>query len=147
MKSSFHKIIALSFLMALAGGCGGRIDLTQTPGVQRSGLLGRWYEVPTDSELVQSYGRLVIIAPDDSIWHRNRRVGKLSAGTKIVSCRVVRDTELVAFMLLPVTHTHDCVLGMIVDGPHASKEVDLSDPFKAKLDAIPAPATQPIGLR
>ena len=142
MKRHFYTISALSILLTLAGGCGGQTDLTQTLRVQQSGLLGRWYEVRSDSDMVKRYGRLVIVAPDDSAWQGVPRAGKVSAGTKIVSCRVVRATDLVAFMVLPVYYTREKILGMIVDGPHAGKEVDLSGPFGAKLDAV-APATQP----
>ena len=143
MTSHLYRLSALGILMALAGGCGGRKNLTQTVGVQRSGVLGQLYEVPTDSELVKRYGRLTIVAPDHSAWHGVPRIGKVSAGTQIISSRVVRDTDLVAFMILPVYHTHECILGKIVHGPHAGKEVDLSDPFGAKLDRVPVPNTQP----
>src|SRR5438128_1742860 len=117
MTRRFYTLGALGILTALAGGCGGRKDLTQTADVQRSGVLGVGYRVRADSELVKRYRRLVIVAPHDSAWYGFRRIGTVGAGTRVVSSRVVRDTELVAFMIGPVYHTHECVLGTIVDGP------------------------------
>ena|ERR1051326_4300259 len=143
MTAQAYRITTLGILLAFSTGCGGQTDLTQTLEAQRSGLLGRWYQLPSDSDLIKRYSRFVLVAPNDPLWQNAKRIGKVDAGTRLVSCRLIRATDLVAFMVFPVTHTHDCVLGMIVDGPHAGEEIDLSDPFGAKLDPARIPATQP----
>jgi hypothetical protein len=141
-RRSVAALVGL-IVWSLASGCASHTDRTQTLEVQRSGVLGRWYQLPRDAELVKGgwSGLLVFADPDDPAWHGQKRLGKVYAGTKIVSCRELRVSELVAFMILPVYWKHDCVMGMIVEGPQAGKEVNLSDPFGARLAPISRPTS------
>lgn len=128
MRPQQYGLSILCLLLAIAGGCGSHTDLTQTLEVQRSGVLGQWYLVRRESDLIKDKpsDTLQIVATDYPAWPRNFRVGKVQAGTRVVVCRVVRITELAAFMVLPVYYTHECVMGMVLDGPYAGKEVNVS---------------------
>jgi hypothetical protein len=129
-------------------GCGSQTDLTQTLEVQRSGVLGKRLQVMNDSDLIKDKpsNTLQIVPRDFPQWPRNYRVGTVQAGTRVVTCRVLRITELAGFMVLPFYYTRECVLGMILDGPHAGKEVLVSEPLMTFRENVLGPATNPSTL-
>jgi hypothetical protein len=67
----------------------------------------------------------------------------MALGTRVVSCRVVEITQLGAFMVLPVYATNRFTLGMVLDGPYAGKEVDLTSSLLADKNGILVPTTRP----
>jgi hypothetical protein len=56
----------------------------------------------------------------------------------------VKVTELAAFMVLPVYYTHQCTLGMVLDGPFAGQEVNITQSLVITRKPTLVPATKPV---
>ena len=140
MTRRLQYAILLTLGLIAAAGCGSHKDLTQTLAAQQSGVLGRWYQVSAESDLIRDKpsDTLEIVPPDYPQWPRNERVGKVQPGTRVVSCRVVEITEAAL-----IHDTTQRTLGMILDGPYAGKEVDLTESLAVDQKGILMPTTGP----
>ena len=140
MKRRLQYLVVSAVSVLTAGGCGSYKDLTQTLAAQRSGVLGRWYQVSAESDLIRDKpsDTLDIVPTDYPHWPRNERVGKVQPGTRVVSSRVVEIRE--AALISDLTQR---TLGMILDGPYAGKEVDLTESLAADQKGILVPTTGP----
>jgi hypothetical protein len=85
MTPRLCHFILMATALFTAGACGGQKDLTQTLAVQRSGVLGHWYQVTAESDLIKDKpsDTFEIVSPDYPQWPRNHRVGKVQAGTRV----------------------------------------------------------------
>ncbi|HVT90400.1 MAG TPA: hypothetical protein VHD56_16220 [Tepidisphaeraceae bacterium] len=128
-------------LLPLVCGCSNYTDLTQTPDVQRLDVLGKWYRVVEDSDLIKDHpsDTLEIVRTDYPHYPRNHHVGKVGAGTVVVTCRVVRIGE----WTFPFYYEYNTIMGVIMDGPHAGKEVNMLETFETQPSNLYEPTTKP----
>lgn len=124
---SIHPTFLTVCLAVLAVGCTSHTDLTKTPDVQRSGILGKAFRTtePLDLVKVKSSKILQLVKPG---YARGELIGPVRADTPLTVVRVVRVSELVAFMgPFPVHRLWNATLARIDAGPHAGREVMVMD--------------------
>lgn len=110
---------------AFLGGCARHTNLTATPEVEQSGILGTRLRTTQDLYLLKDRpsGTLRLVTEDYPCYPRNHRLGVVEAGTHLEVDRVARVTELAGFMVLPFYHTWTCTLAQIRDGRFAGERV------------------------
>ena len=123
-------------LIAIAVGCTGQKDVSQTPQWRNSDVFGIEYQLTRNAALVKDKrtNDLVVVAiSTDEQWLT--RIGDVQAGTRMVVRRVVRTTEVAeVFIILPSYWTHDDELATIVNGPFGGKEVNLTRCLRVDFD-------------
>jgi hypothetical protein len=121
-----RKLRFFAFLFVLVcSGCCFHSDQTGTAAVKASGILGQNLWTAQNLDLVRDRHKriLLLVAKDIPLSTRQKRIGVVEANTRLRLNRVVKITELVAWMWLPVYYSWDCTLAEIEDGPHVGKEV------------------------
>ena len=144
MARSKRLLLSFSCLLAAATGCGGRVDITQTLVVQRSGVLGLWYETTGESRLAEQWGSTVLELSAGEKPAAASGKATIQSGTRLVTNRVVRINQSVGF---PFYLLSDCLFAMILDGPDAGTEVLITNGVLGSIpdNKVLKPTTRPAG--
>ena len=122
----FKGLSAASVAAVVCSGCCFHKDLTRSPAVQSSGILGQKFSTTRDLELVYDERSEINLLATESVnifGSSYRRLGLVKANTQLRVNQVARITELFTWMVLPGYYTWDCTLAQIEVGPQAGKEV------------------------
>jgi hypothetical protein len=125
MKTNSIIISAIVAASFFAAGCGSHCDLTQTPEIQKSGILGTCVRTTQPLDLFKDNpsDTLRLVTKDHPSYGRGERIGQVAAGTRLCVNQVVRISELAGFMVFPMYYHWTCTMARIEDGPHAGKEI------------------------
>jgi hypothetical protein len=124
MTIRYKPLFLAALMTVIAAGCCFHSDLTKTAAVQNSGMLGLQFHTTQPLTLLRDkQSHTLRLATKDYRLYPAEPLGIVEAGTSLQVNRVIKVTQLYAWMVFPVYFIWEAPLAQIESGPYAGKEV------------------------